>query len=349
MTMTVHRHTPLLRLLAGAATLLVAACSSVSDPAPGKPADKAPEKTASAAPADAPPQTQIFLASLDLNRGTVGTPRPITSHPGYNNQPSFLNDGSGLLFVSNRSGSINVFRYIMATGATSAVTSTTENLYSPQELPDGGGFSAVRVITPNANGAEAKEPPVWRYGWDGQPAAPMTDVRVVGYYAFVNERLAAFFVVDSDATRNANKAVLADRVTGQTRVMTDKPGRSLGRTPDGRRASFVDKTDPQRWVVAAMGADDAKPVVLVATPTGPAGEPEADRSEDYAWMPDGSLLMARGSQFLRWNGQPGSGFQPFADVGNAGGAIKRLAVSRDGRQLAFVVQAPSRPPTTAGR
>jgi hypothetical protein len=311
------------RLLLLGATCLAAACSTVRE----KPAD------------EAPPKTQIFLAPLDLGRETVGAPRPITDHPGYNNQPSFTNDGSALLFVSNRSGSINVFRYTIATGATAAITATRENLYSPQELPDGSGFSAVRVVTPNANGAEAKGPPIWRYGWDGQPVAPMTDVRAVGYYAWVNDQLAAYFVVGSDADIDANTAVLADRVTGKTRLMTGKPGRSLGRTPDGRRASFVDKTDPQRWVVAAMGADDDRPVVLVATPAGPPGEPEADRSEDYCWLPDGSLLMAHGSVLYRWDGRAGSAFQRFADAGKLGGSIKRLAVSRDGRQLAFVVQA----------
>jgi hypothetical protein len=328
------------RLLVLSAVLLMTACST----APERPSLKASEQAPPAATADAPPQSQIHLAALDLGRGTVGTPRQITSHPGYNNQPSFLNDGSALLFVSNRSGSINVFRYAIDTGATTAVAATPENLYSPQELPDGSGFSAVRVVTPNANGAEAIAPPIWRFGWNGQAVAPMTEVRAVGYYAWVNAQLAAFFVVDADGTRNANQAVLVDRLTGKTRLMTDKPGRSLGRTPDGRRASFVDKTDPQRWVVAAMGADDAQAVVLVATPKGPVGEPEADRSEDTCWMPDGSLLMARGSQLLRWDGQAGNAFQPFADVGPLAGAIKRLAVSRDGRQLAFVVQGTARGP-----
>ncbi len=325
-------HTAAYRVLALGLTLLVAACSSV------------PERPTADEP---PPSTQIFLATLDLAAGTIRAPRNITQHAGYNNQPSFVNDGSALLFVSNRSGSTNVYRYAIATSVTQPVTATTENLYSPMELPDGSGFSAVRVVTPNANGAESKEPPIWRYGWDGKPTAPMTDVRVVGYYAWVNAQLAAFFVVDADGTRNANTAVLADRLTGKTRLLTNKPGRWLGRTPDGLRASFVDKTTPQRWVVAAMGAQDKRPVVLVELPTGPAGEAEADRSEDLCWLPDGSLLMAQGNQFLRWDGKVGSGFKPYADLGanpELSGAIKRLAVSGDGTQLAFVVQRKERQP-----
>ena len=102
------------------------------------------------------------------------------------------------------------------------------------------------------------------------------------------------------------------------------------------------KSDPKRWVVAAMGAMDARPAVLIDTPVGPAGEPngtqETDRSEDFCWLPDGALLMAQGSKFLRWDGRPRSGFKLFADLGELGGQIKRIAVSRDGTQLAFVVQ-----------
>jgi hypothetical protein len=161
---------------------------------------------------------------------------------------------------------------------------------------------------------------------------------MIGYYAWVNTQWAAFFIVDGDAQRNAHTAVLADRVSGQTRLLTDKPGRSLGRTPDGQRASFVDKRDTQRWVIAAMGPADVQPVVLVETVAAAAGTPEVDRSEDHCWLPDGSVLMAQGTKFYRWDGKPGRGFVPFADVGDLGGPIKRIAVSADGTRIAFVVQ-----------
>ncbi len=288
------------------------------------------------------PDTEVFLASLDLAAATIRNPRNITRRQGYDNQPAFVNDGRAILFVSDQPGTPNIYRHDINTGVTTAVTATKESLYSPMPLADGTGFSAIRVVTPNANGAESNAPPVWRFGWDGKPVEAMTDVRVVGYYTWINHTQAALFVVDDDAKRNAHKLVLTDSATGKTTLLTNHPGRSLGRTADGRRAVFVDKSDPKRWVVAAMGAMDARPAVLIDTPVGPAGEPngtqETDRSEDFCWLPDGALLMAQGSKFLRWDGRPRSGFKLFADLGELGGQIKRIAVSRDGTQLAFVVQ-----------
>ena len=56
--------------------------------------------------AQAPPATEIFLAPLTSNGGkvTVGRPINITNNPGYDNQPQFLADSSGLLFSSQRDG-----------------------------------------------------------------------------------------------------------------------------------------------------------------------------------------------------------------------------------------------------
>ena len=107
-----------------------------------------------------------------------------------------MNDGSAVLFVSDRNGTSNVYRHDIATGATAtvttAVTTTSESLYSPLPLPGGAGFSAVRVVTPNANGAESTQPAVWRFGWDGKPIAPLTDMAQIGYHARVNAQWAAF-------------------------------------------------------------------------------------------------------------------------------------------------------------
>ena len=56
--------------------------------------------------------------------------------------------------------------------------------------------------------------------------------------------------------------------------------------------------------------------------------------------------MAQGTRFYRWDGKTGNGFEPFADVGNLGdlgGAVKRIAVSADGTRIAFVVQRAAAP------
>jgi hypothetical protein len=53
-----------------------------------------------------PPDTDIFLAPLKIDAGTlsIGAPVNITSSPGYDNQPSFTPDNAAILFTSGRSG-----------------------------------------------------------------------------------------------------------------------------------------------------------------------------------------------------------------------------------------------------
>jgi len=295
--------------------------------------------------ADARPDIAVFLARLDLASGGVREVVNITPIKGANFQPSFTHDGGAVLFASDRSGTNNIYRHDLDSGRTIAVTATPHNLYSPTPLPDDSGFSAIRVVDADPNyGIESKQPSLWRFGWDGQAVAPVVPVMRVGYHAWIDEQRLALFVVDDVAERNAHKAVLFNRSTGKATPVTDKPGRSLGRTADGRRALFVDQSDAAHWHISAMGEGDAAPEALVETPVGPEGEKDPHRSQYFAVLPDGSLLMARGHLLLRWDGKAGSGFKPFAELPELGGAIRNLAASPDGRRLAFsVLLAPAKP------
>ena len=71
--------------------------------------------------------------------------------------------------------------------------------------------------------------------------------------------------------------------------------------------------------------------------------PEDD--EFYAWAPDGTLLTATRGAIVRWNGISGEG-SAWLPVPSASPLavkdISRLAVSPDGRWLAFVAE-PSAP------
>lgn len=300
--------------------------------------------TTAVAADEAPADIAVFVARLNLASGTVSGVRNITPGKGANFQPSFTADGSAVLFVSGRAGTPNIYRHDLASGETTAVTRTTESLYSPTVLPDGSGFAAVRVVTADPYyGLEAREPSLWRFTWDGKPTAPLVDTRRIGYYGWVGDQHLAMLLVDEVAERNAHKAVLTNRATGKVTLLTNKPGKAFGRTPDGKRVTFVDQADPKRWVISAMGPDDSKPEVLVATAVGMAGEAESQRSQYFVGLPDGSLMMANGSWLFRWDGVKGGSFKPFADLGKLGGAIKNLAASRDGTQLAFSVVADRTP------
>lgn len=288
--------------------------------------------------ADARPDVAIVLARLDVAKGSVSDVVNVTPAKGANFQPAFTRDGGAVLYASDRSGSNNIYRYDIASGKTVAVTQVPHNLYSPTPLPDGSGFSAIRVVNADPNyGIESKEPSLWRFGWDGKEIAPAVPTMRVGYHAWIDDQRLALFIVDDVAERNAHQAVLFNRATGKATPLTTKPGRSLGRAPDGRRALFVDQADPAHWRICAMGEGDAAPQVLVETPVGPEGEKDPNRSAYFVALPDGSLLMARGSLLLRWDGKPGGSFQPFTEIAGLGGNIRNIAASPDGKRLAFSV------------
>lgn len=126
--------------------------------------------------AQTPPATEIFLSPLTTAgaKVTVGRPLNITNNRGYDNQPQFLADSSGVLFSSQRDGvQTDIYRYDITEKRTVQVTRTAENEYSPTLTPDGRTFSTVR-------GAEQK---LWRFMMDGTDAGlAWTHMGLIGYH-----------------------------------------------------------------------------------------------------------------------------------------------------------------------
>jgi hypothetical protein len=284
-----------------------------------------------AAAADAPPDSDIFLAELDLARGHVGPPRNLTQRVGYDNQPAFLLDGSGFLYVADVDGPTDVFRYTFATGTSTRVTTTPEAEFSPTPLA--AGFSAVRVAAPDGDvEVYTESQQVWRYDDAGRAVESLLpDVRRVGYHAWLDKRHLALIRVGPGG-EGPNPLVFADLRTGTVSPIAPDAGRSL--VPTKKGLLFVDKHDAARWVVARVTG--TRVTELVATPPNAPGEPEDARSEDLRVLPDGSILMAHGTRLLRWSG--GKDWEVLVDLPDIGGVIKRLTVSPDGTKLLFVVQ-----------
>lgn len=328
-----RRLKPVPQLLLVASSLLFAGCQGTPAALPAAAAPPA----APAAPAR--PDSDIYLADLNLAAGTVGAASNVTRHPGYDNQPAFIPGADALWFVSDRSGATDVYRYDIASAATTRLTSTRESEFSPTALPDGPGFSATHVTAPDAKGdAYTDSQQLWRYSAGGKPLAGVVAMGRIGYHAWLDQTRVALYIVGSPARKVPNTLLLADLATGTTVPLASSAGRTLGRTPDGKRISFLDVRDPANWTIMAIGPGDARPTPLVAAPPARAGEAESERSEYYTWLPDGGIMMAQHKRLLRWDGKPGSAFKVFAELPQLDGGITRLAVSSDGKRIAFVVQ-----------
>jgi dipeptidyl aminopeptidase/acylaminoacyl peptidase len=271
------------------------------------------------AAAQAPAGTDIWLADLAIRGGRleVGAPVNITDRDGYDNQPAFTPDGRAVLYTSIREdGQADIYRYDIATRAHERVTRTPESEYSPTPLPDGSGFSVIRV---EADSTQR----LWRFAADGSGAALVLEaVRPVGYHAWGDDAAVALFVLGDPPTLR-----IADARSGRVDVVASDIGRSLHRIPGRREISFLHRVaGGERWIEAVdLATREVRPLA-----------PPLDGSEDYAWTPDGTLLMGQGSRLFRWDADARE-WRLVADLATAGvRGITRIAVSPRGDRLAIV-------------
>jgi hypothetical protein len=321
----------------------------IENPSASLSAPAAPAQRAQAAP-----DTEIFLASLLTAGGrfSVGAPINISRNPGYDNQPSFSPDGRQILFSSVRRQELrlpraagapasatpltDIYRYELSSRSVFRVTSTPEGEFSPTVMPNGSAISVVRV---EGDGTQR----LWRVtdtGPKSETSVILPDVKPVGYYAWLDQRDVALFVLGEPG--QAATLQVADTLRGKAQVVASNIGRSLQRTPTGT-ISFVQRE-------AAAG--EAAPALMIKQLTKPKApeqgpitveplvRPPAGTTEPYlAWTPDGTLLVAVNSILYRWRAGE-TGWTPVANLGAFGlRDVSRLAVSPKGDRIAIVALA----------
>lgn len=279
-------------------------------------------------PGSAQPATDIFLARLAGRAGgpAVDSVRDITRRPGYDNQPFFTPDGSGLLYTSIRDdGQADTYRYDLAAGTTRRVTRTPESEYSPTVMPDGRHFSAVRVEMDSTQR-------LWQFDLDGgEPTLLLPNVRPVGYHAWADSETVALYVLGDPSTLRLAHPGADDAV-----IVARHVGRSLHRVPGRRAISFVDQSDEAAWWIRELDVE-TKSITAIA--------PTLPKVEDYAWTPDGRLLAGRGSTLYVLTPGQDRDWRPLADLAGSGlREITRIAVSPDGRRVAIVAADPGAEP-----
>ena len=302
----------------GTALMMVAACAAPGDDAPGETANETGAVTA-AAPLNE--GTDIWVAGLETSSGgalSVGAPINVTDRPGYDNQPHFLPDGSGLWFTRiDETGQADIWKWDAASGTVTAVTTTRpESEYSATPLPDGTGFSAIRV---EADSVQR----LWRFAADGSADEVLLPaLRPVGYQAWSGDRTLVLFVLGDPATLQ-----IVDAVTREARVVARDVGRSIQPMPGGPHVSYVQRitggTEIRR-LDPATGDHE-----LVA--------PGIGEGDFHAWTSDGVLLQADGGRLMEWRSDHPM-WMPVADFTARGMRLSRLAVSPDGSRIALVAE-----------
>jgi WD40-like Beta Propeller Repeat len=266
------------------------------------------------------PETEIFLATLSTRDGfTIGRPANITNSAGYDNQPSFTPDGAAIFFTSNRGAAqTDIYRYDIATAATTRVTETPEGEYSPTVTPDGAHISVIRV---EAGGTQR----LWRFTLDGRnPELVLEDVKPVGYHAWIDDHMLALFVLGPPATLQ-----LADTRTGSAQTVARGINRSVLRIPRTGTVSYVERDEDGSLMIRELDPKTRNATTLVAAV---AGAKEAD----LAWTPEGALLMAENDVLYAWK-RGDTAWKRAADLAALGmHGVTRIAVSPKADRIAFV-------------
>jgi hypothetical protein len=210
-------------------------------------------------------------------------------------------------------------RYDVATRQTAQLTRTAESEYSPTVTPDGNSFTVIRDTTQFLT----------RFALDGErPAVVFTRIRPVGYHAWLGPETAILFVLGTPATLH-----LADARTGEAVVLAWDIGRSLHKVPGKTTGSFTQRMPDGASYIMELdpGTRAVRPLVRAL-----------EGSQDYAWTPWGTILMARGNAVYEWNPARGAAWQQVARFDNPALArISRLAVSPAGDWVAMVADEPA--------
>lgn len=266
--------------------------------------------------------TDIFLAPLS-RRGdslTVGAAENVTRRAGYDNQPAFLPDGSALLYtVIGADAQADVWRYDIKARRSTRVTATPESEYSPTPMPGGKRFSVVRVERDSTQR-------LWSFAMNGSdPQLVLPSLAPVGYHAWLSATRLLAYVLGTPSTLHA-----IDRDGTNDEIRARDIGRALQRIPGQGWYSFTRRDSTKALWITAQPFEGGPLAPLVQAP---------EDNEYHVWTPDGVLLSATEGAIVRWNGRTGDDGE-WLRVATVPGVknISRLAVSLDGRWLAFVAE-----------
>lgn len=273
-----------------------------------------------AAPAEMMPEMDVYLVEIsgDLDRPVFGEPRNVTSRPGYDNQPVFLPDGSGFLYTAYIDHQADTYRFDIADGSIHRVTASTAGEWAPAVTPDGAGFTISR------NEPEGFQR-LWRFPMDGRsPKVVLRDITGAGYHTWVDDNTVALYLLPEPA-----ELVLIDIGSEERRLIASNVGRCIQRVPDRRELAYLDKSNPEVWLIKYLDLDTLEVTREV---------PVLDKREDFAFTADGSMLVGREGKVYR--NRPGTvTWEVLADWGGRlPGGITRIALSPTGRHMAFVVR-----------
>jgi Tol biopolymer transport system component len=271
------------------------------------------------------PETDIFLCKIKNDNGkyTFSKPENITDRKGYDNQPSFTPDGKRLLYVSvSDTSQSDIYSYDFDARVSVQFTDTKESEYSPAYTNDGKYVSVVRVD------ADSGQRFYKLQNNNPRNATLVKNTDSIGYACWLNDTSLAMFILGPSHTLQ-----VLNTKTSQRRLIASDIGRCMKLSPDGSKMYFVLKSNPAEWYIYSMNCKDYTMTRVIMTPP---------RCEDFALMPDGSILIGQEGILFITN-KNFSNWEMVANFSNEMQDFYRIAVNKEGTRLALVAFSGKKP------
>jgi hypothetical protein len=277
----------------------------------------------------ATPKTAIYLLQVSKTSTgyTFSHATLITPDSCYNNQPFFSPNNLLLYYVSNKKDSqTNVYNYQINNQVSNKIF-RRQGLkeYSPQLMPDGKHISVVQVQRDDSTQYLVSFP----FLKDTQKII-FPGVNPVGYYSWVNDSLAALFLLGKTFTLQ-----LANLHTMRMHSIASNIGRCIQKVPSLPAVSYVDESDSNHFYIKYYNIITNKRIMVAECLKG---------SEDYCWTKQGDLLMGQDGKLFMFDPAKDITWRQIADFsGEPYGKFYRLTMSSDGSYLALVTYEGKKP------
>lgn len=244
----------------------------------------------------------------------------ISNNSGYDSQPFFYDDNR-VIFSSTRKGNTDIALVnLKDEKRTLYFMSNTGNggEYSPQRIPSSNDISAVRL---DNDGLQR----FYSYDYKTKISKVLLPDVKVAYPAWFDKNTLVSSVIVNDSLH----LMLSDLKEKTNTIIAKNVGRSIHKIPNSELMSFISKDNKKYWLLKSFNPKTKE--IKTITSIG--------KTEDVAWLPNGTLLLPMGSTIYRFNpktDQRPTLFFSFSDenINN----ISRMAINDDGTKIAIVAE-----------
>ena len=264
------------------------------------------------------PNTEVYLLDLKEVEGKIefSNLRNISNNEGYDNQPSFY-DNHNILFASTRNGQTDIAGYNIASGESSWLTDTPAGSeYSPLRIPKSDQISAIRL-------ADTGYQRLYRYDTSNGTSNEILKDLKVGYHSWHTDAI----LVTTILVKDRMDLVISHLKDGTNYTTQKNVGRALQKIPNTELISYVSKED-ETWYIKSLHPSTGATTSITPLPP---------NTEDFCWLPDGSLLIPVGKAIYSLNPEKDERPEVLHHFNKKEvNEISRMAVSSDGKHLAIV-------------